>query len=173
MVGGEELGIHLLAHLDGVAAIDEDGPLVQGEDGHAPGAGKTGEPAQALGVGGHIFTLEFILPGNDQPVKPLFPEKLPKCGHARFVSHFRSLIRCARFRQKEILASCVNLFHIIRIENLGRTIGQFATRLGRVPQRLLQQSTTWVFMRCFCISLRPHDNPTEGRSHEYGYCKVV
>jgi CspA family cold shock protein len=87
------LGINLLAHLDGVAAINEDGPLVKGEDGHAPGAGKAGEPAQPFGVGCHILTLKLILPGDDQPGKSLFPEKLPKRGHARFVSHFRSLIR--------------------------------------------------------------------------------
>ena len=72
MVGGKQLGIHLLAHLDGVAPINEDGPLVQGENGHAPGSGKTGEPAQPFGVGGHIFTLEFVLAGHNQSCKLLF-----------------------------------------------------------------------------------------------------
>ena len=95
VAGGEDLGIDLLAHLDGVAAINEYGALVKGEDGQAPGTGKTGEPAQAFGIGCHVFALEFVLPGNDQPVKLLFPEQQPKCVHARFVSHFRSLNRAA------------------------------------------------------------------------------
>ena len=173
MVGREKLGVHLLAHLDGVAAVNEDGPLVKGEDGHAPGTGKTGKPAQALGIGCHIFTLKFILPGNDQPAKFLFPEQQPKCVHARFVSHFRSLIRCRDSGKRKYLHPASTCSISSRSKTwAGRLAAPPPVRVART-QGLLQQSTTWVFMRCFCISSRPHDNPTEGRSHEYGYCKVV
>ena len=75
VVGGKQLGINLMANLDGVAAVDEYGALVEGEDGQPPRTGETGEPAQPLRVGGHIFSLEFILAGNNQPRKFLFPEK--------------------------------------------------------------------------------------------------
>ena len=82
MTGRENGRVYLLANLDGIAAIDEDGAAVQHQNGKPPGAGKTGEPAQPFGIGRHIFALEFILAGNDETVEIAALELVAQARHA-------------------------------------------------------------------------------------------
>ncbi len=69
VLGLEILHIHLLAHLNGVAAIDENRRLFRGNNSEAPRAGKACQPFQPLGIGRDILALEFILARNDEPGK--------------------------------------------------------------------------------------------------------
>jgi hypothetical protein len=62
----EERGIDLLRHLQGVAAIDEDGGLLSQHDGEAGRAGEAGDPGKALGPRGHILALVFVGPRHDE-----------------------------------------------------------------------------------------------------------
>ncbi len=65
VMGFEDLHIDLLAHLDGIAAVDEDRCLPGRHDRQSPGPGKAGQPAQTLGIGRHILALELVLARYD------------------------------------------------------------------------------------------------------------
>ena len=108
-----------------------------------------------------------IHPRGRQPATSVFPEKLTR--HHAICEAFPQESVPHSSKRKYCSASTVP-YHLL--EKLSGRLAS-SLSLGTRAAKLLQQSTTWVFMRCCCISLRPHDNPTEGRSHEYGYCKVV
>ena len=79
----EDRHVHLVAHLQGVAPVDEDRGLVFQHDGHARGPAEAGEPFQALGVRRHIFALVLVGTGNDEAVEPPARHFRAQPGHAR------------------------------------------------------------------------------------------
>ena len=65
----EQLLRHLLAHLHGVAAIDEDRRRVGEHDHHARRAGEAADPAQPLVAFRNVFAEVFIGARHDQRVE--------------------------------------------------------------------------------------------------------
>ena len=64
----KQIGVHLLAHLQGITAVDEDRRLVGHHAGHAGGAVETGQPGQALGRRRHILALVFVAARHQEAV---------------------------------------------------------------------------------------------------------
>ena len=64
----EERGIHLASDLQGVAPVDKDGRLFTDDRRKACGAGKAGQPGQALGPRRHVFTLVLVTARDDKAV---------------------------------------------------------------------------------------------------------
>ena len=69
-VDGLDLRVDLIAHLQRVASVDEDGGAVGKHDCEARRAGEACEPCKALGVRGHVFVLVFVGARNDEAVEP-------------------------------------------------------------------------------------------------------
>ena len=82
MARREERRVDLLADLDRIASVDENGAAVAHEDGKAPGTGEAGEPAQPFGIGCHILSLELVLAGNDEAVEIAAFELVAQTHHA-------------------------------------------------------------------------------------------
>ena len=66
---GEDVEIDLVAHLQRVAAVDEDDGAVGKDDRHAGRAGEAGQPVQPLGAGGDIFALMLVGARHDEAVE--------------------------------------------------------------------------------------------------------
>ncbi len=79
VLGLEERDIDLVADLQGIAAVHEDGGLVRQHHGKAGRAGKTGKPSQALGPGRHIFALMLIGPGHQEAGETPASQFLSQC----------------------------------------------------------------------------------------------
>ncbi len=79
----EQAGVHLVAHLKGVAAVDEDGgPVLQ--DHRRPGrTGEAGGPGQAVVGLGQVFVLVLVLVRDDQAVQTLLGHGLADQGQVR------------------------------------------------------------------------------------------
>ncbi len=81
---GVELLVHLLAHLDGVAAIDEDRRLAGQDDREAGRAAEAGDPGQPFGPGRDILALMLVGAGHDEagqaPPAQLGPQRLQPVG---------------------------------------------------------------------------------------------
>ena len=92
----EDFGIGLVAHLQRVAAVDEDDRAVGEHDGDAGRAGKPGQPLQPLGAGRHIFALMLVGTRHDEAVKPLRRKPFAQPRHAfagkRRVAHFVKIL---------------------------------------------------------------------------------
>lgn len=65
----EEFVIDLLAHLQRVAAIDEDDGAIVENNGGAGRSGKAGDPHQPFGVIGDVFVLVFIVMRDKKAVE--------------------------------------------------------------------------------------------------------
>jgi hypothetical protein len=70
LVRHERLDVDLVAHGQGIAAVDEDGGALRQDDGEARRTAEPGQPAQALGAPRHIFALMFVGAGHDEAVEP-------------------------------------------------------------------------------------------------------
>ena len=65
----EQLGVGLLAHLQRVAAVDEDRGLVGQHDRRTRRAGERGQPGKPLGALGHIFALMLVGARHEEAVE--------------------------------------------------------------------------------------------------------
>ncbi len=79
MLGLEQRHIHLVADLQGIAAVDEDGGLLRQHDGDAGRAREAGEPGQALGPRRDIFALMLIGPGYQEAGQAAAGQFLSQC----------------------------------------------------------------------------------------------
>jgi hypothetical protein len=60
LMRGERRDVDLVAHGQGIAAVDEDRRAIGQHDGKAGRAAEAGEPSQALGAAGHVFALMLV-----------------------------------------------------------------------------------------------------------------
>ena len=67
----EQPGVDLAAHLDDIAAVDENRGLFLQHDGKARRAGEAGEPGEAFRAFGHIFVLMRVGARNEETVEAL------------------------------------------------------------------------------------------------------
>ena len=65
----ERIEVHLSAYLQRVAPVDEDRRLVLQHHGHAGRAVEARQPAQAFGMGRHIFALMLVRAGDQESVE--------------------------------------------------------------------------------------------------------
>ena len=78
----EHRRVGLALHLLRVSAVDEQrGRLLQHQC-EPGGAGKSGQPSQPLGVGGHIFVLVLVRAGHDESSKPQLRQFGAQLAHA-------------------------------------------------------------------------------------------
>ena len=80
-----EPAVHLLAHLDGIAPIDEDRRAILEHHCRAGRSAKTGEPAQPLGIAADIFAHVLVGNRDDKAVQPASPQLGAQCFQAGFV----------------------------------------------------------------------------------------
>ena len=90
MLDGEQRGIDLLAHLQRVAAVDEQHRALHQHDRGAGRPGKAGEPGEALLGRRHVFVLMAVGARNDEarrvraaPVRCATPRRAPRLPRAR------------------------------------------------------------------------------------------
>ena len=85
----EQFGVRLLAHLQRVAAVDEDRGLVGQHDSRTRGAGEGGEPGEPLGALGHIFALMLVGARHEEAVEAAPVSSAAEGGQSRRAQSLR------------------------------------------------------------------------------------